>query len=168
MFRVALIDADTKTNLWDIVFPPAAEPEKAESSFSVTHSVARLCAKCGSWTPGNRPYGSTPSGAEDPVPLNSQDSVTPNQNHRSHERLRMETVGCVRNSVLGNEVVLVSNLARGGLNFFSANDFPEVACIEMAIPYTSKAPTMYSLVKIVGARKTKGSNLTEYRAVYLA
>ena len=191
VFGVVLIDADTKTTLWDIVFPAAAEPDKAvlrallrcvacgrlevsylnefESDLFLSHhSVARLCAKCGSWTTWNRPYGSVPSAPEDPVPLNSRDCVTPNQNRRSHERLRMETVGCVRNSVLGNEVVLVSNLARGGLNFLSANDFPEGACIEMAIPYTSKAPNIYAAVKIVGARKTKGSNLTEYRAVYLA
>ena len=190
VFGVALIDAD-KTNPWDIVFPPAAEPEKAvlrallrcvacgrlevsylnefESDLFLSHhNVARLCANCGSWTTWNRPYGKIPSGAEDPVPWNSPDSVTPNQNHRSHERLRMETVGSVRKSMLGNEVVLVSNLARGGVNFFSANDFPEGACIEMAIPYTSKAPNIYSLVKIVGARRPKGSNLTEYRAVYLA
>ena len=190
VFGVALTDADKKNTIWDIAFPTAAEPEKTvlrallrcvacgrlevsylnefESDLFLSHnSVARLCAQCGSWTTWNRPYGSIPAGAADSVPLSSQDSATLGQNHRAHERLRMETVGCIRNSALGNEVVLVSSLARGGLSFLSPNEFPEGTCIEMAIPYTSKAPNIYSLVKIVGARKPKDSNLTEYRAVYL-
>lgn len=85
----------------------------------------------------------------------------------SDQRSRAETVGCIRNLSLGNEVVLVSGLAREGVNFFSSNHNPEGASIEMAIPYTSKAPNVFSLVRIVGARKEKKGSLTESRAAYL-
>ena len=182
-----IVLADTKVNLWDIVFPPPAGLAKAvlrallrciacgrlevsylnefESELFLNHnSVARPCAQCDGWTTWIRPYGDFPAGPDEPVESNARDSRTPD--HRAHERLRAETVGCVRHP-LGNEVVLVANLARGGLSFFSANQYPEGTQIEMAIPYTSKAPNIYSLVRIVGARKGKDASLTEYRAAYL-
>ena len=40
--------------------------------------------------------------------------------------------------------------------------------METAIPYTSKAPHVVSLVRIVAARREKKGSLTEYRAAYLA
>lgn len=184
-FGIAL--ADSKVNLWDINFPTHAALDSAvlrallrcvacgrlevsylnecESDLFLNHhSVARLCGQCGGWTTWTRPYGSMPSVSD--VHFNAQDSEPAMANRRSHERLHVETVGCIRNLSLGNEVVLVSNLARGGLNFFSPNEYPEGANIEMAIPYTSKSPNIFSLVRIVGARKEK-AGLTEYRAAYL-
>jgi hypothetical protein len=186
VFGVAL--ADNKVNLWDIFFPTVAGPESAvlrallrcvacgrlevaylnefESDLFLQHSsVARLCARCNGWTTWTRPYGNFPAGPEEPAEAHVQDSAA--RNHRSHDRLRAETVGCIRNLTSGNEVVLVSDLARGGVRFYSSTQYPEGARIEMAIPYTSKAPNIYFLVKVVGSRKEKGSNLTEYRAVYL-
>lgn len=177
---------DNKISLWDIVFPRADHQDKAvlrallrciacgrlevcylnefESDLFLNHhSVARLCAQCNGWTTWIRPYGTAPSDAVNETSL--RDPIS--QNHRSHERFRTEIVGCIRNPFFGNEVVLVSSLARGGLSFFSANEYPEGARVEMAIPYTSKAPNVYSLVRIVSARRENPGNLTEYRATYL-
>ena len=186
VFGIAL--KDSNSDFWDIVFPATADLDKAvlrallrcvacgrlevsylnefESDLFLNHhSVPRLCGQCGGWTTWIRPYGQIPANhdaAEEPgVP----DAT--NHNHRSHERLRTETVGCIRNAALGNDVVLVSDLAKGGLSFFSTNLYPEGSSIEMAIPYTSKAPNIFSLARIVGARKGKERNLTEYRATYL-
>jgi hypothetical protein len=90
------------------------------------------------------------------------------RDQRSYDRLPVNTVGCIRDPAFGIEVVLVNNLARGGLSFYSASHYPEGARLEMAIPYTSKAPNIYSLVRIVGSRpEGKNKNWTEYRAVYL-
>ncbi len=180
--------ADTRVNLWDIVFPTPAGLDKAvlrallrcvacgrlevsylnefESDLFLNHnSVARLCAQCNGWTTWTRPYGDFAATPAEALESNVSDSQT--RNRRSHERLRTETVGCVRHPAFGNEVVLVSNLAREGLSFYSANQYPEGAYIEMAIPYTSKAPNIYSLVRIVGTRKGKDGSLIEYRATYL-
>lgn len=118
VFGIAL--TENNVNLWDIVFPTNAGPDKA-----VLRALLR-CVACG----------------------------------------RLE-VSYLRNSALGNEVVLVSDLGPGGLSFFSTNLYPEGATIDMAIPYTSKAPNIFSLVRIVGARKGKDRNLSEYRATYL-
>lgn len=184
-----IVLTENKVNLWDIVFPAAADLDKAvlrallhciacgrlevsylnefESDLFLNHhSVPRLCGQCGGWTTWIRPYGQVP-GAPGAEESDFPDAGKPNHNHRSHERLRTEAVGCIRNSGLGNEVVLVSDLGRGGLSFFSANQYAERTTIEMAIPYTSKAPNIFSLVRVVGARKAKDRDLTEYRAIYL-
>ncbi len=189
VFGIAFIDS--QNDLWDIVFPAPAEPDKSvlrallrcvacgrlevsylnefESDLFLNHhNVPRLCGQCGGWTTWTRPYGTALAVSETASEASAQDPDPPSLNHRSHERLRTETVGCIRNPLLGNEVVLVSNLARGGLSLFSATDFPEGTCIEMAIPYTSKAPNIYSLARIVGARKQTQGNLTEYRVAYLS
>jgi len=39
-----------------------------------------------------------------------------------------------------NEVVVVRELARGGLSFYSATKYPEGSRVEIAVPYSSKAP----------------------------
>lgn len=186
VFGIAL--TESQANLWDIVFPTTADLDNAvlrallrcvacgrlevaylnefESDLFLNHhSVARLCGQCGGWTTWIRPYGNVSLSPEVAEESGVPDSGI--QNQRPHERLRTETVGCIRNSVLGNDVVLVSDLRRGGLSFFSPNQYAEGASLEMAIPYTSKAPNVFSLVRIVGARKGKERNLTEYRATYL-
>lgn len=186
VFGIAL--TDNKIDLWDIVFPATVDLDKAvlrallrcvacerlevaylnefESDLFLNHhSVARLCGQCGGWTTWVRPYGYVPASPEGPEESGILDPEIPN--HRSHDRLRAEIVGCVRNLALGNDVVSVSDLRRGGVSFFSPNQYSEGATIEMAIPYTSKAPNIFSLVRIVAARKGKDRNWTEYRAIYL-
>jgi hypothetical protein len=89
------------------------------------------------------------------------------QNRRSHGRIQVEAVGCVRHPVRGNEVVVVRELARGGLNFYSATKYPEGSRVEIAVPYSSKAPNIYSPARIVSSRNGAGEGLLEYGAVYL-
>jgi hypothetical protein len=96
--------------------------------------------------------------------------VTPGtQNRRSHGRIQVEAVGCVRHPVRGNEVVVVRELARGGLSFYSATKYPEGSRVEIAVPYSSKAPNIYSPARIVSSRNGTGEGLLEfeYGAVYL-
>lgn len=186
VFGIALTEG--AVNLWDIAFPATADLDKAvlrallrcvacgrlevaylnefESDLFLNHhSVARLCGQCDGWTTWIRPYGHVPASPEAAEESGVLDLRI--QNDRSRERLRTETVGCIRNLALGNDVVFVSDLRRGGVSFFSPNQYAEGATIEMAVPYTSKAPNVFSLVRIVGARKGKDRNLTEYRATYL-
>jgi hypothetical protein len=106
-----------------------------------------------------------PSGSD--ASVSGEDAELESLPNRPDQRFRTETVGCIRNLSFGNEVVLVSRLAREGVNFFSSNRYPEGASMEMAIPYTSKAPNVFSLVRIFGARREKKGSLTEYRAAYL-
>lgn len=185
VFGVAF--SDPESHPWDLVFPPAAALADAvlrsllrcvacgrlevsylnafESDlFFNYHSVARLGGKCGGWTTWTRPDGTISAASEASVcgglaQGDAQDAGLENLNNRSDQRLRTETVGCIRGLSPGNEIVLVSALAREGVNFFSSNQYPEGASVEMAIPYTSRAPNVFSLVRIVGARRDRGGSL---------
>jgi hypothetical protein len=194
VFGVALLDP--VPNLWDIAFPDAPDLEKAVlrallrciacgrlevtylSEFETDlflrhHCISRMCTSCGGWTIWTRPFGHTSTDPHIPVELDNelqglqQHLASGKQNLRSHDRIRVEAVGCVRHSTLGNEVVLVRDLARGGLSFYSANYYPEGSCMEMAVPYASRAPNIYSRAKIVSSRKGAEKGLIEYGVAYL-
>jgi hypothetical protein len=193
VFGVALLDP--AANLWDIAFPAAPDAEVvlrallrciACRRLEVTylsefeaglflrhHCISRTCASCGGWTTWTRPFGHTSADPHIPVELDNgiqgsqQLLARGKQNQRSHDRIQVEAVGCVRHSTLGNEVVLVRDLARGGLSFYSANHYPEGSRMEMAVPYASRAPNIYSPAKIVSSRKGAEKGLIEYGVAYL-
>lgn len=194
VFGVALLDATP--NLWDIAFPATPDLDKAvlrallrciacgrlevtyltefeADLFLRHHCISRTCASCGGWTTWTRPLGHTSMDPHVPFELDrelqgsQQFLASGKRNMRSHERIQMEAVGCVRHSTLGNEVVLVRDLARGGLSFYSANHYPEGSRMEMAVPYASRAPNIYSPAKIVSSRKGAEKGLIEYGVAYL-
>ena len=194
VFGVALLDP--AANLWDIAFPAAPDLEKAVlrallrciacSRLEVTylsefeadlflrhHCISRTCANCGGWTTWTRPFGHTSTDPHVPVELDSefqgsqQFLASGKRNLRSHDRIQVEAVGCVRHSTVGNEVVLVRDLARGGLSFYSANYYPEGSRMEMAVPYASRAPNIYSPARIVSSRKGAQKGLIAYGVAYL-
>jgi hypothetical protein len=194
VFGVALLDA--APNLWDIAFPAAPDLEKAVlrallrciacSRLEVTylsefeadlflrhHCISRTCPSCGGWTTWTRPLGHVSTDPQVPAELDSelqgsqQFLASGKRNLRSHDRIQVEAVGCVRHATLGNEVVLVRDLARGGLSFYSANHYPEGSRMEMAVPYASRAPNIYSPARIVSSRKGAQKGLIEYGVAYL-
>ena len=194
VFGVALLDP--VPNLWDIAFPTAPDPEKAVlrallrciacgrlevtylSEFEADlflrhHCISRICANCGGWTTWTRPFGHTSTDPHVPVELDGElqgsQQLLPSgkQNLRSHDRIQVEAVGCVRHPTQGNEVVLVRDLARGGLSFCSPNNYPEGSRMEMAVPYASRAPNIYSPARIVSSRKGVEKGLIEYGVAYL-
>jgi len=194
MFGVALLGP--AVNLWDITFPAVADLEKAvlrvllgciacgrlevtylnefeADLFVHHHCISRTCALCGGWTTWTRPYGHASAEPLVPAEPDSQHqrsrhlSAAGTQNQRSHDRIQVDAVGCVRHATLGNEVVLVRDLARGGLSFHSPSHYPEGSRVEMAVPYTSKAPNIYSPARIVSSRKRAEKGLIEYGVAYL-
>jgi hypothetical protein len=177
LFGLTILD-QAVANPWGIVFPAVADMDNAvlrallrcvscertevtylnefETDLLLSHHyISRPCEQCGGWTTWNRPHDH-PSAA----PIAAAAPGT--QNRRSHGRIRVEAVGCVRHPALGNEVVVVRELARGGLSFFSATKYPEGTRVEIAVPYSSRAPNIYSPARIVGARNGAGKGLLEY------
>ena len=184
VFGVTMLDP-AGVNPWSVVFPAVADADKpvlraflrcvdcdrTEVSylsefeadlFLYHHCISRMCKHCGGFTIWNRPHGRTFVG--------SFATMTPGtQNRRSHGRIQLEAVGCVRRPGRGYEVVVVKDLARGGLSFYSVAEYPEESRVEIAVPYTSKSPNIYTSARIVSARKTAAKGLLEYeyRATYL-
>jgi PilZ domain-containing protein len=184
LFGLTICDAAV-ANPWGIVFPAVAEMENAvlrallrcvscertevtylnefEADLLLCHHyISRPCEQCGGWTTWNRPHDHPSAG---PIAA----AVPGTQNRRSHGRIHVEAVGCVRHPVLGNEVVVVRELARGGLSFFSPTKYPDGLRVEIAVPYSSKAPNIYSPARIVGSRNGAGKESLgyEYGVAYL-
>jgi hypothetical protein len=185
--------ADT---LWGITFPPFVESQKAvvrvllrcitcrqlevaylndfDTKGFVAHcSLARFCFKCRNWTTWSRPYGEMLTA---PSSLSRSDSQGQNSgavlelddhDKRSHGRVRLEAVGCIRHPPLGDEIVLVMDLAPGGVRFCSANKYAEGSHVELATPYSSKAPNIFAPARIVSYKKCVENALTEYGLAYI-
>jgi len=176
VFGVTMLDP-AGVNPWSVVFPAAADTDKPvlraflrcvdcdrtevayldefeADLFLYHHCISRMCKHCGGFTIWNRPHGRSFAGSIATM---------------SHGRIQLEAVGCVRRPGRGNEVVVVKDLARGGLSFYSVVEYPEESRVEIAVPYTSKSPNIYTSARIVSARKTavKGLLEYEYRATYL-
>ena len=186
---IALVDPNV--DLWDISFPAAGEADKAvlrallrcvacgqlevsylnefESDLFLYHrSIARICERCGGWTTWTPPYGQISPEPHGPVETGSCRVLAPGtRNKRSHDRVQVDAVGSVRHQTLGTEVVIVGNLARGVLSFYSASTYAEGSSVEMAVPYTSKMPNIYVPARIVSSRKGTDKGFIEYGVSYL-
>jgi hypothetical protein len=177
LFGVTMLDPDV-VYPWGVVFPLFPDTDKTvlrallrcvvcertevcylnefeADLFLYHHSISRTCERCGGWTSWNRPQAHTSAGSVATV-------VPGTQNRRSRDRIHVEAVGCVRHPDRGNEVVVVIELARGGLRFYSASEYPEESRVEIAVPYSSKAPNIYMPAKIVSSRKGVGKGVLEY------
>ncbi len=193
--RYGITLVDPTVNLWDISFPSVCEADKAvlrallsciaceqmevsylnefEADLFLYHrSVARICGRCGGWTTWTLPHLQIP-GPHSLVETDSQRKglcrmLAPGTlNRRSHDRIRVDAIGSVRHPTLGTEVVLVGNLARGGLSFRSTSSYAEGSSVEMAIPYTSRAPNIYVPARIVSSRKGEDEGFIEYGVSYI-
>jgi hypothetical protein len=193
VYGIKLLEpADT---LWGITFPPFVESQKAvvrvllrcitcrqlevaylndfDTKGFVAHcSLARFCFKCSNWTTWNRPYGEMLTAPSFPLRPESQGqnsgAVLEPDDHdkRSHERIRLDAIGCIRHPPLGDEIVLVVDLAPGGVRFCSANKYAEGAHVELATPYSSKAPNIFAPARIVSYKKCPENTHTEYGLAY--
>jgi PilZ domain len=193
LYGVTLVDPTV--NLWDISFPAVCEADKAvlrtllsciacgqtevsylnefETDLFLYHrSIARICRRCGGWTTWTQPQAQFPA-LHSALEKDSQRQrlghiLAPGaRNQRSHHRIRADAIGSVRHPTLGTEVVLVGNLARGGLSFYSTSTYAEGSSIEMAIPYTSRAPNIYVSARIVNSRKGEDTGFIEYGVSYI-
>jgi len=186
LYGIALVDPNV--NLWDISFPAVCEGDKAvlrvllkcvacgqlevsylnefEAGLFLYHrSIARICGRCGGWTTWTPPRS--------PVEADSQRQrsryvlASGTRNQRLHDRIPVDAIGSVRHPTLGTEVVLVGNLARGGLSFYSTSSYPEGSRVEIAVPYTSKTPNIYVPARVVSSRKGLDNGLIEYGVSYM-
>jgi len=185
-YGIALVDPNV--NLWGISFPAVCEGDKAvlrvllkcvacgqlevsylnefEAGLFLYHrSIARICGRCGGWTTWTPPRS--------PVEADSQRQrsryvlASGTRNQRLHDRIPVDAIGSVRHPTLGTEVVLVGNLARGGLSFYSTSSYPEGSRVEIAVPYTSKTPNIYVPARVVSSRKGLDNGLIEYGVSYM-
>jgi hypothetical protein len=63
--------------------------------------------------------------------------------------------------------VLVVDLAPGGVRFCSAKNYAEGTHVEVATPYSSKAPNIFAPVRIVSYKTYPENAHTEYGLAYI-
>jgi hypothetical protein len=188
--------SDHAVDFWGITFPPPAESEKAvlrallrcvtcrqlevayldefeAELFLAQHNLPRLCSRCGGWTTWAQPYGQTFEAAGEILqtsnPAQALDRVLARgeRNRRTHGRIRLEAVACIRNPDVGEEVVLAADLARGGLSFFSSTNYTEGSQIEVAIPYSSRVPNIFAPARIVSSRRSSYEKFNQYGVTFV-
>src|ERR1700719_434347 len=182
--------------LWGITFPPFVESQKAvvrvllrcitcrqvevaylnefDAKGFVAHcSLARFCSKCSNWTTWNRPYGEMLAASSSPLRSDSQGpnsgaELEPDDHEkRSHGRIRLEAVGCIRQPPLGDAIGLVVDLAPGGVRVWSSNNYAEGSHVELAATYSSKAPNIFAPARIVSYKNCPENAHTEYGLAYI-
>ena len=180
VFGLSIIDP-AAANPWGIVFPAVADMDNAvlrallrcvscertevtylnefEADLLLCHHyISRPCEQCGGWTTWNRPHDHPPAG-----PIAAAAPGT--QNRRSHGRIHVSRGGWMRGGIplLEAEVVVVRVVGTRRLKLlFSATKYPEGTRVEIAVPYSSRAPNIYSPARIVGSRNGAGKGLLEY------
>lgn len=183
VYGVTFLDPDV--NLWDVTFPPIVESDKAvlrtllrclscqrlavayldefeTDLFLVQHNLPRLCSHCGGWTTWTQPYGSLFAGGgellrpNNSIPGSDRVIAGANRERRSHGRMRLEAVACIRQHDAGHEVVLATDLARGGLSFVSTTKYAPGSPVDVAVPYSSRVPNIFAPARIVSCRSLNG------------
>ncbi len=191
----ALALTDPGLNLWDVRFPPLAESEKAvvrvllecsaclacelaylnELETEVLESnrcVSRSCTQCADWTIWKQvPH--EPAASREPVLRDRalaqgfRARTGRTQTGREDIRLRLSMTACVRQPGLGEEVIQVENLSRGGLCFLSAKEYLEGSRIEVAVPYSQGTANIFVPARIVRVETLPGQEVKKYGVQYM-
>lgn len=134
--------------------------------FRINRGIVRYCKKCGSSTvwkeaadsakkefvppeiqeksePAESPASA--SASEEPVPK----PAPPFENRRKYPRTKVNYKACVRQPGSGDDIVSCEDMSRGGLRFKSRKRYFERATIEVAVPYSPGAATIFVPARVV-------------------
>ena len=195
IYGVALLDKTI--NFWKINFPHLSESEQAvfrlllecssceereliylgelESEvFEANRYITRHCNRCGEATvwqlaPHDPPVAS-PANAEEPskVRVRPHAEISRSKNDRKHVRVQMKMTACVRQPGFhGEEHVVVENISRGGLSFFSSHTYFQGSNLEVAAPYTRGAANVFVPSRVVRVQKLEDKKTTKYGLAYI-
>ncbi len=175
-------------SLWDILFPPLEESEKAAirlllectscqarevaylnelevEVFEANRSLSRACKQCSEWTV----WKQLPSLLSDEADVVSAPAAQapPTSNRRKEARAQLTMSACIRQPGFGEEIALIENISRGGLRFLSPNTYFEGSRVEVAAPYSPEAANIFVPARIVRVRERPDKGLTEYGVEYM-
>ncbi len=68
---------------------------------------------------------------------------------RKSPRIKLRVDACLRNIMMGEEVVRTENVSKGGFRFLSHRDYPIGAVIEAALPYSPDGANIFTPGRIV-------------------
>ena len=94
-------------------------------------------------------------------------SVRP-ENRRKRVRAKVNVAACIRHPGFGEEVVVCEDISRGGCRFTCHKRLFEESVVEIAVPYSPGASSIFVLAKIIYVHELSGQELFRCGAAYLA
>lgn len=183
------------TNLWEIGFPSAAEPELAAARvllecracraqevallssseleiFQVNQTILRPCQHCSEMTPWVKPsleklLAAAKDGKPAAVAVPEPPARERVQNERSEPRIRLKVPGCVKTSEFGEEVVETENVSESGLCFRSWRTYAPGENVEIALPYLEGGANVFVKARIVWVRKLPQLGIVAHGVSYV-
>jgi len=187
---------DKNANPWNIEFPTLSEARKGVARvllecvscntralsylteveaevFEANRCLSRHCKTCremGLWTEPALPAicETVPMIAQaQPEAQSALAELLRSQNERQQSRVNLRMTACVRTPQFGEEIVLTEDVSRGGFRFKSPKRYPKGPIIEIAVPYSKKAGSIFVLAQIEWDRPLPSEGLTLYGAWYI-
>jgi hypothetical protein len=187
IYGIALVDMTE--DIWKVQFPPLSETDKAVvrllveciacqtrevaylnelevEVFEANATLSRSCQHCNDWTIWKQAMLETTPKSQPLVSSPFPD--VRNRNRRKSVRVRLKKItACIRQPGLGEEIVHVDDLSRGGLRFRSPKTYYEGSGIEVAVPYEPRGGNIFVLARIIRFRELPEANFKEYGATYI-
>jgi len=183
------------TNLWEIGFPSAAEPEVAAGRilleckvcraqevallsaseleiFQMNQAILRPCPQCSEVRAWVKPsleklLASAKERKPAAVAIPEPPPRARAQNERSEPRARIKVPACVKTSEFGEERVVTENVSEGGLGFTAHRTYKPGECVEIAVPYVEGGANVFVKARIQWARDLPSLGLAAHGAAYV-
>jgi hypothetical protein len=144
------------------VDPPYALP------FAAASPAPRFATRAD--TPAEQPSSQsappTPSASNTATPMAPQASARPEERRR-HTRTRVKFQACIRRPGMPDEVVSCEDMSRGGLRFKSKKQFFASTMIEVAVPYSPGAQSIFVPGQIVYVHESPGEGVFHCGVAYM-
>jgi hypothetical protein len=148
--------------------------------FLINEGIVRFCKNCGSSTfwkqasrdPGDKslapePVAEQPSlSTPNPAPV-AQKPVIPPENRRKYARTKVSCKACIRQPGQTLDVVVCEDMSRGGLRFKSRKRYFARSSIEVAVPYSPGAQSIFVHARIVFVQELPDEKLFRCGVAYL-
>jgi hypothetical protein len=142
--------------------PPYALP------FAAASPAPRFATRAD--TPAEQPSSQsappTPSASNTAPPTAPQAPARPEERRR-HTRTRVKFQACIRRPGMPDEVVSCEDMSRGGLRFKSKKQFYASTMIEVAVPYSPGAQSIFVPGQIVYVHESSGEGVFHCGVAYV-
>ncbi len=181
---------DSEVDLWELVFPPLSEGDKAAARlllecagcyareltylnefelevFQGNGVLSRICKRCSNMTLWKQcTAGSILDLAPPPVPSPSPAPVR-SRNERTEGRVSIKAEACIRHPQEGEEIVKTLNVSRSGFCFKSSRAYAPGIVVEAALPYTREVGNVFTAARIEYAEPFPTEATIIYGASYV-
>ena len=152
--------------------------------YAINQGLVRYCKRCGYSTVWTRSTGAAEDeslsletarraepaaspGPAPPEPAPAPRPAGPPENRRKHPRTKVNFKACIRRSGFEDDITVCEDMSRGGLRFKSRKRYFEATTIEVAVPYSPGAQSIFVPAQIVFVQELKEEKLFRCGVAYV-